>query len=98
MNDEHNGSGSGGDPGDLRHDPGDGPTVVIVSRDFVIGSLGRTANALFGAGGVCLDARALVTKGQGSTAIPDLIEELGDLRDVLAGMIRALERLEFEEE
>jgi hypothetical protein len=83
---------------DVDFDDGDDPTVVIVPRDFVIGSLGRAADALLSAGGICLDARALVTAGKEKTAIPDLIDEMKDLRDILAGLVRALERLEFEDD
>ncbi len=103
MSNEHDGNGSGN--GRARghngngHDFGDEePTVVIVSRDFLIGSLGRASHAFFGAGGVCLDARARITQGQGSAVVADLVEDLRDTRDIIDGMIRALERLEFEDE
>ncbi len=91
-----NGSNGGGDGADF--DDSDGPTVVIVSRDFLAGSLGRAATALFGAGGVCLDARAMVTSGSNAAAVADLIEELDDLQHIIAGMVRALQRLEFDKE
>lgn len=91
---EHDGdNGNGSDLGEHEE-----PTVVIVSRDFLIGSLGRAATALYGAGDVCLDARALVTSGAGEPAIQDLIEELEDLQHIIEGMCRALRRLEFKEE
>jgi hypothetical protein len=93
-NDERPGDAGGSDGLD---DDGDGPTKVLVSRHFLIGSLGRTAHALYGAGDVCLSARALVTQGAGKAALHDLKEELADLRDILSGTIRALERIEIEE-
>lgn len=102
MQDERNsnGTGDGGDGGGdgPGFDEDEEPTVVIVSRDFLIGSLGRTASALHGAGDVCLDARGLVTSGAGAPALRDLIEKLHDLADITAGMARALERLDFEKE
>jgi hypothetical protein len=100
VNDQHSDGPGGGDGGG----GGDGfggreePTVVEVSRDFLIGSLGRAASALYGAGDVCLEARRMVTAGAGKHAVADLIEKLTDLRDTLGGMARALERLEFSEE
>ncbi len=102
MSNEHDGNGSGN--GRARghngngHDFGDEePTVVIVSRDFLIGSLGRAAAALHAAGDCCLDARGLVTANASSAAIEELIEKLHDLSDITAGMARALENLEFKE-
>lgn len=105
-NDSRNGNGDGrggpsgnGSDGDVDDEFGrEDETVVVVSRDFLIGSLGRASTALYGAGGVCLDARALVTAGAGAPALRDLIEELNDLASIISGMARALERLHFEEE
>jgi len=95
MSNEH---GNGRDNGNGLDDGDDEPTVVIVSRDFLIGSLGRASAALYAAGDVCLDARGLVTAGAGAQAVAELIEKLKDLSDITAGMARALERLEFQEE
>lgn len=98
MSNEHaNEPGHGGDGGGDDRFGREEPTVVVVPRSFLIGSLGRAASALHGAGDVCLDARALVTQGAGASAIGDLIEELTDLASVIAGMARALQRIEFED-
>src|SRR5450755_1493970 len=98
---EHDGNGAG-DGGGRRGGAGEAgfggreePTVVEVSRDFLIGSLGRTSAVLYGAGDVCLEARRLVTAGAGSVALADLIDKLFDLGDIAHGMARALDRIEF---
>lgn len=103
MSNDQNGNGSGGGGGGVRYgetgfDDSEEPTVVVVPRSFLIGSLGRAASALHGAGDVCLDSRALVTAGAGAAALADLIEELEDLATIVEGMARALKRLTFEEE
>ncbi len=99
MSDDESNGGSGNGTNGHGHgfDEDEEPTVVLVSRDFLVGSLGRAAAALHGAGDVCLDARALVTSGGGETAIRELIEELEDLASIVSGMARALDRLEFKE-
>jgi hypothetical protein len=106
MTNEHNGGPSSGGSGGNGHGGGgsgddfggrEETTVVEVSRDFLIGSLGRAASALFGAGGVCLNARAMVTAGGSEAAVAELIDDLGDLESIIAGMKRALERMEFKE-
>ncbi len=100
MDNEQNGNGAGNGNGRGYDDDfaaPEEPTVVIVSRDFLIGALGRAASALHGAGDVCLDARGLVTAGANAEAIEELIEKLHDLSDITAGMARALEKLEFKE-
>lgn len=102
MSNDQNGNGSDGwggiRYGETGFDESEEPTVVTVPRSFLIGSLGRAASALHGAGDVCLDSRALVTAGAGAAALADLIEELEDLATIVEGMARALKRLTFEEE
>lgn len=73
------------------------PTPIAVPRRFLIGSIGRTADALYRAGDVGLEARRLVTAGAGKDALGALREELIDLREILAGTIRAIERVQIEE-
>jgi hypothetical protein len=72
-------------------------TPVAVPRKFLVGSLGRTADSLYRAGDVGLEARRLVTAGAGKAALRALKEELTDLREILAGVIRALDRVEIED-
>jgi hypothetical protein len=83
--------GGGGDDG--RGDR----TVVLVSRDYLIGALGRSADALLRAGDVGLEARRLVTAGAGTVVLIDLKEHVQDLRKTLAGLLRALDRVILEE-
>lgn len=86
--DSPSGNGSGDD---------EDTTVVEVSRDFIIRSLGRAADALYRAGDLCLGARAMVTRGDDAHVLHDLVEKLPDLADIIKGSARALANLEFKE-